>query len=108
MIDMKLATKGETMLASPSEDDGPEYPYGLRITLDAESLAKLGITELPPMDAEMKLTALCCVVAASQSESRGGEMRRTLDLQIEQMALAPAAEEDDKERKPTTSVMYES
>lgn len=96
MIDMKLEAKprkGETMLGASDEAMQPEYPYGLRINLDGESLKKLGISEMPEIDAEFKLTALVCVVGISQHESAGGEPHRSLELQIEQMALAPASEE---------------
>ena len=94
MIDMKLKPEAKTMLGEPVESDAPEYPYGLRICLDSESLAKLGITELPAIDAEFKITALACVVSVSQHESQGTDKpNRSVDLQIEMMQLAPAKEE---------------
>ena len=98
MIDMKLERepkKGETMLAADVESDRPEYPYGLRISLDSESLKKLGITEMPELDSEHKLVALVCVVSTSQYESQGSdEPHRSVELQIEKMTLTPAKEED--------------
>lgn len=97
MIDMKLDTKprkDETMLGGPVEADRPEYPYGLRISLDSEALKKLGITDMPALDSEHKLVALVCVVGTSQHESQGADgPHRSVELQIEQMALTPASEE---------------
>lgn len=97
MIDMKLERKpkqGDTMLGAAVESDAPEYPYGLRISLDSESLKKLGITDLPALDSEHKLVALVCVVGTSQHESQGSdEPHRSVELQIEQMTLKPASEE---------------
>jgi len=94
MIDMKLKPEAKTMLGEPVGMDAPEYPYGLRICLDNESLTKLGITELPAIDAEFKVTALACVVSVSQHESQGSDKPRcSVDLQIEMMELAPAKEE---------------
>jgi len=110
LIDMKntVQSKESTML-SPIEQD--EYPYGLRISLDNDTLKKLGLTELPAIDSEHKLVALVCVVGLSQNESAGeGEPYRSVSLQIEQMALMPAAEEDDAEEGPRdpAKAMYPS
>lgn len=105
MIDMKNTVKTkDSSLVSPMEQD--EYPYGLRIRLGNEELKKLGLTELPAIDSEHKLVALVCVVGLSMNESAGeGEPSRSIELQIEQMALAPAKEEDD-ERKDPAKAMY--
>lgn len=94
MIDMKRKPEAKTMLGEAVQSDAPEYPYGLRLCLDDESLTKLGITELPAIDAEFKVTALVCVVSVSQYESQGSDKpNRSVDLQIEMMELAPAQEE---------------
>jgi len=105
LIDMKnsVAAKNSTLMAPEMSD---EYPYGLRLTLDTDTLAKLGMSELPAIDSEFKLMALCCVVAVRQDE-RAGETSRSVDLQIEQMALVPAEEEDD-ESEDDAARMYPS
>lgn len=98
MIDMKNTEKpkGGTML-SPVEADTPEYPYGLRLSLEEADLQKLGMTGSPELDSEFKLTALVCVVSVSQHESEGSDgKKRSLSLQIERMELTPAAEEDNE------------
>lgn len=96
MIDMKLPEAGKDKSATCCADemDSPEYPYGLRLSLDSESLKKLGMGELPAIDAEFKLAALVCVVGVSQNDSQGSEEpHRCVDLQIEMMELSPAKEE---------------
>lgn len=107
MIDMKRTVESEksTMLAQETRD---EYPWGLRMSLDNETLAKLGMTDLPKVDAEYKLVALACVVSVSQNESADGEPRRNVELQIEQMMLMPAAEEDEGESGDMAKKMYPS
>ncbi len=106
LIDMKRQSETEdsTMLSPKMQD---EYPWGLRLSLDDETLTKLGMGGLPKIDAEYKLVALACVVSISQNESAEGAPRRHVELQIEQMVLAPAAEEED-EGKAMAKGMYPS
>lgn len=86
----------DTACCAP-ESDQPAYPYGLRIDLNDETLAKLGVTELPAVGTTMKLMALVEVTSASQYESKDGK-DRTICLQITDMAVdsgaAPAARSD--------------
>ena len=106
LIDMKSSVEAErsTMMAPEMRE---EYPYGLRISLNNDVLKKLGITELPAIDSEHQLMALVCVVGVSQNESKGEDgPYRTVELQIEQMALAPAKEEDDEQS--AAKAMYPS
>ncbi len=108
LIDMKRTVKSEksTMLAEETRD---EYPWGLRISLDGETMAKLGMTELPKIDAEFKLVALACVVSVSQSERTDGEPHRNVELQLEQMMLMPAKEEEgEDEGEGMAKKMYPS
>lgn len=86
MINMKQSRKGETLLAEARQDDTPEYPYGLRVGLDSESLDKLGVTELPTIGTTMTLMAKVEVVSVSQYESDDGK-NRDVSLQITDMEL---------------------
>lgn len=79
--------------------DEPEYPYGLRIELRNDSLAKLGITELPKVGSRMTLTAIVEVCGTSTCESRSGE-DLSLDLQITDMSLGT------DEKKDAASILY--
>lgn len=89
MISMKLSAaeaKSETMLGD-TDDDLPKYPYGLTINLCDDELAKLGITELPPVGTVMQLTALVEVCSISQYENQDGA-DKSMNLQITDMELA--------------------
>lgn len=89
MISMKLTAleaKSETMLGY-DEDDAPEYPYGLTVCLCDDTLAKLGITDLPAVGTVMQLTALVTVCSVSQYENQSGS-DNSLSLQITDMELA--------------------
>lgn len=104
MIDMKNTVKTkDSSLVSPMEQD--EYPYGLRIRLDNDSLKKLGLTELPAIDSEHKLVALVSVVGLTMNESAGeDEAYRSVELQIKQLALMPKGEEGEAKRDPAKAM----
>lgn len=105
LIDMKSSAETEksTMMAPEMRD---EYPYGLRLNLNNETLAKLGMTELPAIDAEFKMVALVCVVGITQNESSAGEPYKSVDLQIEQLMLMPAQEEAGEGSEDKAKSMY--
>lgn len=86
MINMKKSRKGETLLGEAKESDAPEYPYGLRVGLDSESLDKLNMTELPAIGTTMTLMAKVEVVSVSQHKSGDGK-DRDVSLQITDMEL---------------------
>lgn len=85
MVNMKQNPQGkESLLVEDSEQ--PEYPYGLRINLDEESLKKLGTTELPEVGQGMSLKAQVEVASVSQYDNDKGK-HREMSLQITDMEL---------------------
>ncbi len=62
-----------------------DYPWGLRITLNNETLKKLGIT-LPKVGAEMLLAGKVKVLSTSTRED-GDETNSSVDLQITDIGL---------------------
>ena len=87
---MELPKKKENDIME-SEVAAPQYPYGLRIYLDKESLSRLGVDSLPELKAKMKLEAMVEVVSVSENQSIYGDSKN-VDLQIVEMALG-----EDKE-----------
>lgn len=67
-------------------NDGPEYPYGLRICLGTDELKKLGIEKLPELGKEIAISAKGTVCAVSENENLYGK-NQSLDLQITDMEL---------------------
>lgn len=69
---------------------GPTYPYGLKISLDHETLGNLGIKALPTVGSHIHIHARAHVASVSQNEdSHKGKktMRRNVELQIHHMAV---------------------
>lgn len=102
MINMKMSKEEAQEETAPTAADAPEYPYGLSISLDEESMAKLGITELPKVGTQMQITAMVTVCGTSQYSTQGGEDEKNLSLQITDMEISGAP------RPATASVLYGS
>ncbi|OZI23743.1 hypothetical protein CAL26_09950 [Bordetella genomosp. 9] len=90
MTDMALspdeAKKENSCLMGDDSDDGPKYPYGLSLSLDAVTLKKLGITQLPKVGETMHLMAVAEVSTTSQYENQSGS-EMCVNLQITQLDL---------------------
>src|SRR5690348_9641609 len=81
--------------AIPS-DAGPDYPYGLCLSLGKDELAKLGIEELPEVGDEFHLYAVACVTRVSQTASKDtGEDSKGVELQITQLGALLDDDDDD-------------
>lgn len=89
----------QTALAMPERE---QYPYGLSIQLDDDTLEKLGLKTLPKVGAAMMLTARVTVKSVSTNEGESREKRRDISLQITDMAL-----DAEKPSKSTSETMYE-
>jgi hypothetical protein len=100
MVNMKLSpAEAKSMLGgccAPTEADAPKYPYGLSISLNDDTLKKLGITELPNVGAKMKLVAVVEVCSTSQYAEQDG-VDKNVSLQITDMELDTGA-------KPATAM----
>lgn len=87
MADMRSsAEERKEMIGTPSK--GPKYPYGLRITLDAETVEKLGLKEMPKVDDMLRFMADSKVISvSSDEESDGDEKEYSVQLQIVDMEI---------------------
>ena len=85
MKSMKMTKKQKegTKAVGPVEDN-PEYPYGLRINLDQESMEKLGMDTMPKMGEGMMIHAKVMITDMHESEGN-----KSLGLQITDMELMP-------------------
>ncbi|CAB3624643.1 capsid staple protein [Achromobacter pestifer] len=89
LTDMKLSpeqAKEMDCCVSSDPDGGPKYPYGLTLSLDDDTLQKLGMFNLPAVGQTMRLMAVVEVCSTSQHASQQGT-DKYVSLQITQMAL---------------------
>ncbi len=90
MVDLKMPkSKPESMksVGMPMERD--QYPYGTRITLDEEQLAKMGdLFENANVDEEVTITATGCFSSKRSDQTQGGKKNRGLSIQIKKINVA--------------------
>ena len=103
MVNMKMKreepNEKETMLGQS------DYPYGLCIHLDNETLDKLGISELPEVGKEINLSAVGYVKSASMSDSEEGGKMKSLGIQITDLGLGKMGKKSEK-KEEAAKVLY--
>jgi hypothetical protein len=71
----------------PDPGDAPQYPYGLTLSLCDESMAQLGMTELPAVGSKVMITAMATVTSTSSDSRQDGDTEKRVGLQITDMEL---------------------
>jgi hypothetical protein len=93
LVDMKN-TKAEAKAEISPTYTAPEYPWGLQVNLNTQSLDKLGLEKLPAVGKTFVLTALVTVTSVSERENKK-EANRSMELQITDLSLdAPSSKGD--------------
>lgn len=87
LINMENTQQQATEQVSPSADKGPKYPWGLQISLNDDSLEKLGVTALPAVGTEVTIVAKATVAATREYSTEGSGSEASMDLQITDMQL---------------------
>lgn len=100
MIDMELSDEGKIDApCTASAPKGPDYPWGLRISLETEQLKKLGLDVKDlPLGAMIHLHGMACVTSCSESESEYTDGKQCrVELQIKALAVESEDLENDEE-----------
>jgi len=87
MTDMKMSKKESKKDTEPAKMDMPEYPYGLKISLNTESLDKLGIKKLKAVGDYCKISGVGKVERVSESSDSYEEDHRDMSIQITKLSL---------------------
>lgn len=81
----------------PLSEVKEEYPYGLRICLNNDTIKMLGLSEMPEVGTGFNMKAVVKVVSTNEYEDETGE-KYTVDLQITDMDLMPQKMKIDAEK----------
>jgi len=95
MVNMQMSTEQAKEYASPSPSDGPRYPYGLCLSLDTETMKKLGFTELPKVGSKLMLVASVDVTSVGMHQQQDGDECMHASLQITDMDLKGGTSSQD-------------
>ncbi|HEV2133793.1 MAG TPA: hypothetical protein VGR47_05975 [Terracidiphilus sp.] len=87
LINMENTPAEAQQMTNPTAADAPKYPWGLCITLNDDSLDKLGVKTLPAVGTEVTIVAKATVSGTRESQSEGGESCASMDLQITDMQI---------------------
>lgn len=98
MKSMKITKSRSESMSLPKMSE-PQYPYGLVVRLDNDSLEKLGMKELPKSGKKMKLLAVVEVIGSSQHTMKGGKDNKSVELQITSMCLESGSEKKDASKE---------
>ena len=89
LVNMKQSAEEAAEAMGMPEMTAPEYPYGLRLSLSEEDLAKLGLP-LPRAGQGMKITAEAFVVSVNERVEEGeDEIECCVAVQITDMSMQP-------------------
>lgn len=93
--DMRISDmekKNNTLLSVV--DDKPNYPYSLKLMLDSDTVAKLGLADLPDVGEKMQMLAVVEVVGVRKEGEVGDVGKYCLDLQIQQMDIKESEKDE--------------
>ncbi len=74
--------------SSALSDEQPDFPWGLRITLNDEQIKALGIKALPAVGAKCAIEATGMIQSVSDESVDGGESNQRIEIQLTDMAIA--------------------
>lgn len=89
MINLRLAKKKAKKLAQPTTmEEGPRYPWGTSVTLETETLKKLGqgVGDYSIGDS-VALQGIAKVTSLRKSENERGPASQTVDLQLTNLGV---------------------
>lgn len=95
MQNMKMDKAAKKTMLGEAAPDAPEYPYGLRISLDGDSMKKLAMPEGCKVGDKLQMMAMVEVVGMSAHQGEGDkEPRKSMDMQITDMEMQDGQAKD--------------
>lgn len=92
MKSMKMDKAAKKTMLGEAKYEPPEYPYGLRISLDGDSMKKLVMPEGCKVGDKLQMMAMVEIMSMSEHQGEGDkEPRKSMDMQITDMEVHDGA-----------------
>lgn len=101
LVSVKRTKKDKKNSDHAISSDSSDFPFGLSISLDDETLDKLGITTLPKVGSDMIVAGVGVVESISE---RSDKNRKSRNVQIQLTKLAVGPLKAEKAAKVETAV----
>lgn len=95
MVSMRLTEKQRKEIPETLSTSKREFPFGLEIRLDGESLEKLQLPGLPSVDDVFDLAGIAKVTSVSSVDRPDGPSEKHVSLQITDLGLYPSGERSE-------------
>ena len=100
LVDMRMTSEEKMEANMPFSFNQSEYPYGLSISLDQNTLAKLDVDHEDWQIGDIfDLRCMARVTSVSENETESGKCCR-VELQIVMMGAESESNETDEEEQP--------
>ena len=87
LINMTLSAEEVKEETQPPTADAPKYPWGLCLTLNDDTLEKLGVKTLPAVGTVVTIVAKAQVSSIRDYQTQGSDSEASIDLQITDMQV---------------------
>ena len=103
LIDTKLPKQSMEELKKdmPGKEEGPRYPYGLKITFDEEIINKMPHLENMKIGERVSISGIGEVVSIRMNEDKDKKKRYSIEIQIQQVGVASKEDFDEAFKEAT-------
>lgn len=104
MIDLKLPKRNKDELikmAEPMKDEGPRYPYGLKLTFEEDEVEKLPRLGKMKVGEKISLSGTGEVTSIRMNEGKDKKKRFSVEIQLHKVGCASKEDYDESFKEAT-------
>lgn len=98
MIDLKLPKRSKDELKTmvqPMENEGPRYPYGMRLTFEEDEVEKLPHLEKMKVGEGVSISGVGEVTSIRMNEDKDKKKRFSVEVQLHKVGCASKEDYDE-------------